>query len=37
MQIVTQSVAEQKASKDYAKRVQEYYDRYKQKKKGLKS
>jgi uncharacterized protein len=33
VQIVTQSVAEQKQSKDYAKRVQEHYDRYKEKKK----
>jgi hypothetical protein len=37
VQVVTMTVAEQKASKDYSKRVQEHYDRYKQKKKPLKS
>lgn len=37
VQIVTMTVAEQKASKDYSKRVQEYMDKYKAKKKPLKS
>lgn len=37
VQVVTMTVAEQKASKDYSKRVQEYYDRYKAKKKPLKT
>jgi len=37
VQIATMTVSEQKADKDYAKRVQEYYDRYKAKKKPLRS
>lgn len=37
VQVVTMTVAEQKGSKDYSKKVQEYYDRYKAKKKPLKS
>lgn len=37
VQVVTMTVAEQKASKDYSKQVQEYYDKYKSKKKPLKS
>lgn len=39
VQLVTKTVTEQKQDKDYAKRVQEYYDKYKERKKkvGLKS
>lgn len=37
VQIVTKTATEQKADKDYAKRVQAYHDAYKAKKKPLKS
>jgi ribosome-interacting GTPase 1 len=35
VQIVTMTAAEQKASKDYSKQVQEYWDKYKEKKKKV--
>lgn len=37
VQIVTKTVTEQKADRDYAARVQAHYDKAKQKKKPLKS